>query len=302
MIAKLMGGLGNQLFIYAFARQLQSDYGGIIKLIEPDKFPLSINNYRINKNIILKGNRFKDLNYLNFNQKIIYSNYKLMSKYYQIKRRCDFDEYEDMNQSFFNKHNMILRVNGYCDFEVKDINQLFLCGFFQSENYFPNIKDTLLDELVPTDQIDSKAIELIKRIAESNSVCVHIRRGDYLNNPVYSVCDEVYYNTAIMQMRKVLDKPVFFLFSNDKKWLQSHFFGDDYFIVQDDELKDYETLQIMKACNHFIIANSSFSWWAQYLSDFPKKVVIAPSKWYAKGFNYPCDIYQKSWKLVNINW
>ena len=140
-------------------------------------------------------------------------------------------------------------------------------------------------------------------------MCVSIRRGDFVEDPKargrFYVCKPSYFKEAVQRMQKEVKNPKFFIFSDDIEWCKKNL---DFFPkgTQFEPLENpvYEKLRLMYNCKHFIISNSTFSWWAQFLSRNDKKVVIAPKVWkkntyYSKCFGGNMDIYQKGWILID---
>jgi hypothetical protein len=115
---------------------------------------------------------------------------------------------------------------------------------------------------------------------------MHIRRGDYQNNPTtkefHGLCSIEYYQRAIKLMNENVDNPHFFVFSDDMNWVRKEYEinGQHTFVDINDESNGTIDMQLMSLCKHNIIANSSFSWWAAWLNNYNKKIVIAPEKWF----------------------
>jgi hypothetical protein len=172
-----------------------------------------------------------------------------------------------------------------------------------SESFFVNISETLKRELKFKTPPSLKNLKFLSELKINNSVCVHIRRGDYTNNQWESkllVCEFDYYENAMNYISIKESNPVFYIFSNsndDINWIKQNYKFS--FLVKYVELNnpDYEELRLMTHCNHFILSNSSFSWWASYLADNPNKIVIAPEKWNNGQWNMK-DIYLDSWILL----
>ena len=146
--------------------------------------------------------------------------------------------------------------------------------------------------------------EILREIISRNAVCVHIRRGDYLNEKwkALQVCDFKYYNEAINQAKKELTDPVFYVFStshDDIEWIKAnyHFDADIHYV--DLNNPDYEEFRLMKNCKHFIISNSTFSWWAAFLSNNQSKVVWTPSIW-RKDQPESNDIIPEKWRRIEV--
>lgn len=146
---------------------------------------------------------------------------------------------------------------------------------------------------------------MLRQIKESEAVCVHIRLGDYLSDrwkdKLY-ICTPDYYKEAIGKIRGGVTNPKFFVFSNRHKDFEmirlEYELGDVIYVDMGNS--DVEDMELMRNCKHFIMSNSTYSWWGQYLSENPNKVVIAPSRFN----NYPAwdmrDIYQEGWKTVEV--
>ena len=120
---------------------------------------------------------------------------------------------------------------------------------------------------------------ILESIKENNSVSLHVRRGDYLNLKNINVLDVGYYKKAVEYVRKIVEKPTFFIFSDDLEWCKNSLGFLDDCIYVDYTQTEIEDLKLMSVCRHNIIANSSFSWWGAWLNKNPSKTVIAPKGW-----------------------
>jgi hypothetical protein len=161
---------------------------------------------------------------------------------------------------------------------------LLLHGYFQSEKYFVDYKDELKAEFTLRNPKYPKKLD-------DDYIGIHVRRGDYLNHPtIHPTCSMDYYEEALSLLP---DRPVK-IFSDDHEWCAENFKGSRFEISQRNFIEDFE---LLSKCNYQIIANSSFSWWAAWLSD--SKKVIAPSEWF--GFNGPGsakDIVPSNWSKL----
>ena len=140
---------------------------------------------------------------------------------------------------------------------------------------------------------------VLEKIQSCNSVCVHVRRGDYELYPQYQVCNYDYYRKAIEEAKKLLLNPVFFIFSNsheDIEWIRENFDFDASINYVDLDNPDYEELRLMMSCNHFIIANSTFSWWAAVLGKFQNKHVWCPQLWFKNAQDVEMSF--DTWRLL----
>lgn len=173
-----------------------------------------------------------------------------------------------------------------------------ILGTWQSENYI--LKHQYLIREVfnfkkPTDVNNSN---LAKEISKANAVAVHIRRGDYTSEEWKSshmvITSPKYYTDSIEKLRAKLNNPVFYFFSDDINWVKENFKGDDFrFVCHNKHSKSYIDMYLMSLCKNFIIANSTFSWWAAWLSNHEEKIVIMPDPW-LKNIETP-GIYPEAW-------
>lgn len=157
-----------------------------------------------------------------------------------------------------------------------------LDGYFQSQKYFGDIERQIRRELQFRKPFSGGSISAIeKMIRDTNSVAVHVRRGDYLKLPLHNVCNENYYSRSVEYFRDAHCEPRFFVFSDDIRWCSSNMKGAEFTFVDinvpDQRLVEF---QLMSSCRHNIISNSSFSWWAAWLNASPGKVVVSPNRWF----------------------
>lgn len=302
----LNGRLGNQLFMYAMGRKLQLEYKKSdlyfnTSLVEDSGFKNSLIHYNISENInfyndsirtrrnVLHGNMIQNLKLMKYFKNIIGLNFNEVAKY------------EDSIEKKYKKKGLFICRDRYKNYlDINNTKCIIAYGYFQSSKYFDDIREILLNELTPKEDILEKNKNLYENICNSNSVCVSVRLGDdFLNNDIYNVCTLEYYKKAIRHICDNISNPKFFIFSDKPNFLK-HMFKDLEIdmVFESGNDPDYEKLRIMSACKHFILANSSFSWWCQYLSTYEDKIVVAPYKWY--NGDVPCDIYMDSWKLIEF--
>lgn len=183
-------------------------------------------------------------------------------------------------------------------------NNSYLLGYWQSEKYFVDIKDTLLKEFTFRHCKGNKNALIQEAIRSTESVSIHIRRTDYITNPAahqfHGVCSLEYYQNCIKVLEKKIENPHFFVFSDDPVWVQENFkINFPTTIVRDNDLtKGFEDLRLMIQCRHNIIANSSFSWWGAWLNSNPQKVVLAPRKWFRDSSVSTHDLLPKEWLII----
>lgn len=272
----IKGGIGNQLFQYAFGKFIADKRGKEIQLDiswynNSDRI-FGLNDFNINANIVYKQNN-------NIIKKI---------KYYAYKFNLI------IKQRILRKHNI-----GYSK-KILSSKANYFDGYFQSYKYLEPLRELLLKEITLKDfQNLNQSYPLIKSIEETESVFVHIRRGDYVHNPkaraAHLVCTPEYYILAMQVVRSKLHLPHFFLFSDEIDWVKDHIQGDDITYVSDPKYRASEELIIMSKAKHAIISNSSFSFWAAWLMQNPSKIVIAPKIWNRRYQKYYADLLPLDW-------
>lgn len=292
----ITGRLGNQLFQYACARQLQEMYGGTIVLNihelsknMPD-FDLSLDDFILNENVVIEKDKpLSKVSAERFDVKLFRRFIPNIYFYLNAKRNAfiwkDARTYKELP-----------RLNS------KKENDIVLNGYWQCEKYFDDISDILRKEIKPKYLPKKDNKFLYEKISSTNSVCVTIRRGDFLNDKnksMFYVCNEKYFEKALRRIQELVPDCIFFAFSDDIEWVKENlsFPGTVYYESGEDPV--WEKLRLMSSCKHFILSNSSFSWWAQYLSEFQSKVVIAPSKWYNSGKNRKAAVYLEEWEIID---
>lgn len=157
-------------------------------------------------------------------------------------------------------------------------------GYFQTPEVIRGIEEELRAAFTVKTPASAANNEMLAQIKQDNAVCLHVRRGDYSLYPQLQVCDERYYREAVRQACEALSQPVFYVFSTgheDVEWVRNHYRFDADMRYVDLDNPDYEELRLMMACKHFIISNSTFSWWAAVLSQVAgsAKRVWAPTEW-----------------------
>lgn len=191
-------------------------------------------------------------------------------------------------------------------FELPD--NIDILGYFQSEKYFKHCKEELLKEFT------FKNINLVDKIKEEfknkKFIGVHIRRGDYLKLPhIHKICNQDYYLKAFDYIQSnIKDEMYLYIFSDDIEWCKKNInFNSNIKIFFDDspesEDKYYtnqeKTLIKMSLCDHFICANSSFSWWGSYIISNPNKLICMPNQWFGPAINENwSDIYYDGVKIL----
>ena len=278
VIIKISGGLGNQLFQYSFGMYLSTlldtkvlfDVQSNIRRKNYTARQLDLQNLNINIEVVdkkvIQGLKWTNDGFLSrIERKLVQLIPCLNSSYYVEK------------ELHGNLDKIKLKSNCYYD------------GYWQNTllaNYID--PTTIFDKL----EIKYKSEAIVEEIIGSESVSIHIRRGDYtsLTNEYEQLTLENYYNKAM----SLVDNKKFIVFSDDIPWCKEAFKNKNVeFEESNNEIQDFAK---MISCKNNIIANSTFSWWAAYLNQHPNKIVVAPNKWFGPKLNHNTkDLIPKKW-------
>jgi len=260
IIIRLKGGLGNQMFQYAFGRLLAVKNNAEVKFEFSGDKKDTQREYKLDKfntSVQFAGpDEAKNLQYpFGIVSCVIEKVKTIVLKRYNIG-------YEP---------GLLGRKNGYLE------------GYWQSYKYLEPIKDILAKELALKEPVDQKHKTILEKMRDTNSVCVQVRRGDYVTDPKTSLEHRTfgleYYDKAFEFLKKKVANPILFVFSDDIEWCKNNLKPDLPVFFSDPAMPDYEDFALAVKCKHDIIANSSFGFWAAWLNDNPGKIVIAPKKW-----------------------
>lgn len=280
IIVKLMGGMGNQMFQYALYCALLAQGKGV--KLDRSKFThidekrecfLDYGCFELEYERCTKKEARKYVLGTGMAARVLMKIFGDRSTHYYEKKEYEYDA------------------------EVMQLTEGYLDGFWQSWKYFQDIETDIRKMYRFTSQLAGINKEFEQQIQNTNSVAVHVRRGDYvkLQNIYGNICTQAYYQKAISMITQMIGNPVFYFFSNDMEWTKAAFGnnGNYIYIEGNSEDEGYIDMQLMSACKHQIIANSSFSWWAAYLNSNPEKKVICPGLWI--NTKETPDIYYDSW-------
>ncbi|MEK7680644.1 MAG: alpha-1,2-fucosyltransferase [Patescibacteria group bacterium] len=292
MIAvKLIGGLGNQMFQYACARRLAVKRG--VKL----KLDLTFLLHRLPRQNFTFRNY--GLGVFNINENFTFLS-KIAFRFNNLAFIASFIISRLVN--FFYPGYRIEEVDPKC-FEPRILNlrnRAYLSGVWAHEKYFSDVDDTIRRDFSFKEPLEGKNIELASMINSCDSVFIHVRRGDHIqgdqNKPaVAEKRDLRYCQEACDYILKKMQKPVFFIFSDDPNWVKEKLMMPQCVVVDSNTGKNsYLDMRLMSLCKHSIISSSTFSWWAAWLNANPKKIVIAPKQW-NNFIKYDHDFFTKNW-------
>lgn len=267
------GGLGNQMFQYAFYLSLK----------------------KRGHNCILDNSMF---NYVKMHQ-----GYELERVFGIIAPTCNITPFHRLELRFLNKYRPSSMV--FCDKPYKYCENAFIskCNYYIGcwihPLYFANIEEKIRKEFQFVG-INERNKHFSEDLSNVESVSLHIRRGDYLKNPIYGVCDEHYHKKAINWINDRVDNPFFIVFSDDVEWCNEYLnqFKVNYRMVDWNIGQDsYQDMFLMSQCKHNIIANSTFSWWGAWLNTNNNKIVVAPNMWTT---NIKMDYSLPQWVYIEI--
>ena len=309
---KVRGRAGNQLFQFATVKNYQ------IKYCKNEKIALDFSDLRklgkAEEGFVDTLKDFKVGEYLtvdkikaSYIQKLIIFFMKIPNALFRLiglKERADILSYkiEKAVQPLINKFGVYYMIHGFYQFGPSKAKNKIFYGNFESASFFDENEMIIKELYTPVKRKKEKNAELYKLIENSNSICITIRRGDFVSNPefkkIHYICNSEYFYKAVELMKTKVEKPVFIVFSDDINWVKDNmdFGAETHFEDGNDEI--WEKLRLMYSCKNFIISNSTFSWWAQYLSRNKEKVVIAPNKWKNTAYKKDTsklDIYQDYW-------
>jgi hypothetical protein len=176
----------------------------------------------------------------------------------------------------------------------------YLEGYWQSEKYFGDVADAIRREFAITWEPDARGRALLEQMGMSESVSVHVRRGDYAASVERNVCTPAYYATCVARVAERVAAPHLFLFSDDPGWVAANLrFDYPTTIVSETPARsDHADMRLMSACRHHILANSSFSWWGAWLNPRADKLVYAPRRWMNDRRVDDRDVVPEGWTRV----
>ena len=240
-----------------------------------------------------------------FNMRIMLCHPKIFFKWMTSSQRPKSEEiFRKMS-----KHGLYLTFNTFAHMPIEKTKRKvkFIYGNFENYKYFDDIKDVLRLDFKCIEKSSDENIATCDFIKSTESVCLHIRRGDYLDPKwaMLNVCTFDYYTNAMEHVYSNNPNVKFFVFSNthdDIEWIKNNYPFDPKYNIEYVDLSnsDYQELELMKNCKHFIMSNSTFSWWAAYLSENSKKIVVMPEIWTKKEETDCSGFYIEGWHKAAI--
>lgn len=282
LIANLRGGLGNQLFQYACGRSLARDLD-LTLTIATDMLGYSGSRRRTELNHVFQlavpeASR-QDLS-------------TQVGRWRASPRVRLFFEKQLLAWARGPRFAVETCATGTEALPAKLRNGGYLHGYWQSERYFARHAETIRADLAFRQALIGRNAKVATAIGSAPAASIHIRRGDYLAQrkfrTVLNVCPLNYYVDAIELLMRSVPQVRFFAFSDDLPWVKKELqplFPGLQVVDHNSGYDSHYDMQLMALCDHHIIANSSFSWWAAWLNPSPDKIVVAPGRWYANGWD-----------------
>lgn len=273
LIVRIQGGLGNQMFQYAYAKALETN-GNEVKI---DVANATLSSELGNYNIDLDVASFDEIRKLFSKNKFINFIHKVKGDVLKEKS-LSFDKYL-----------------------LEAVGNKYIYGYFQSEKYFLNIKNVIVKQFTLKQNLSHYAQEIKNTIQNTKNTCsIHIRRGDYIvnksANKIHGTCSLDYYNNATKLIDKKINSVKYYIFSDEIEWVKENMNIENATYIENNGRTPHEDILLMSLCEHNIIANSSFSWWASWLNENKEKIVITPKRWFAdekkntqSNQGIPCD-------------
>jgi hypothetical protein len=274
-VVRVIGGLGNQMFQYAFYLALRKRFNNVKLDIGSYKY-YKLHDYQLEEIFNLK-----ELNHASRMEILIF---RFIKKWQIVK--------EDV---FY--HPEILDIKGF----------RYYAGYWNSENYFTEVINNVKQSFNFKINLKDKNEQIANEIKNTNSVSIHIRRGDYIssevNRQIYgNICTLNYYTKAISKIEESVVNPSYFIFSNDIDWCKENLkIGNAKFINWNKGKDNYIDMQLMSLCKNNIIANSSFSWWAAWLNENKNKIIISPSRFFNDVLpSNPNTLIPADWYKIDV--
>lgn len=283
MIIRLNGGLGNQMFQYAFGRALAEDlnlplYYDLRELqVDPlRKFALDGFNHA---GQVAPESALKKLK-PGLLQKV-WAKLKLPGT---------------LNPSIVAEKSFEFRKS-----YIKAKGPRYYMGYWQSEKYFERHAGLIRNDFAFKSGVTEPVTQWAQSIKSCDSVSVHIRRGDYVanahTNAYHGVCSQEYYSNALSAALKGLAQPKLFVFTDDPVWVKENMqWPVGHEIISGNGLNDWQDMYLMSQCRSIITANSSFSWWSAWLSGHDR--VFVPQKWFNRARHGTDDLIPARWTRI----
>ena len=261
---KVFGGLGNQMFQYAFFRYLEQKNSDIVLNISDYKVHNHHQGFELERIFGLSGPYSATESELAAKSNSVAI--RMLQKALNLRCVKATEYYEHKEISFIPQ----TQIN----------SDTYFVGFWQDIRYIQPIEDQLKIDF-RFKPMDNKNKEFIEVFSDKETVSIHVRRGDYVKNRgLGGICCEDYYKYAIEAIKGHVVEPIFIFFSDDIDWCKKTLTDlDAQFVDWNIGKNSFRDMQLMSCCKHNIIANSTFSWWGAFLNPNENKIVVLPKIW-----------------------
>lgn len=294
IITRLRGGMGNQMFQYAIGRALS--------IKKNTKLGLDL-AFLLDRTPRPKFHKFtfRDYNLDVFNIKaeiIPQSNIPFIYRQFFSGR---FMLYVNGFINLFDKKFNKWKYHKFNPCVFNKGTNMYLNGDWHNLKYFEDIHNIIRKDFTPKKELKENIKKLKFEIENNNSLCIHIRRGDYVGNINHEIVGREYYKKGPEKIKTFTKIDKVYVFSDDIKWCEDNikfelptmYVGEEY--AGD---KDVGHMILMLACHNFIIPNSSFAWWGAWLSPYNNKIVVAPKRWFVDININSGGLIPKDWILI----
>jgi len=295
IVVRLAGGMGNQLFQYAFSRALSLEYN----------LPFYFDTRVYNNNKIRESYTFRTLDLDLFNTSYNIVNDSLIKDVPIFKTNMQIIKnliYQKINKPIVYGSFFIYNESNFKKFNFNENFNYYLDGYWQNIEYFKNYENIISQEITFKEIPPNNILELGDKFSSTDTVAIQIRKTDYVTNYInrllFNNLDPNYFLKCVQFFKQRLGNPLFVIFSDDNNWVKANLNFKDNFYLIDDKIKGDRfqySLYLMSKCRYFIISNSSFGWWGAYLSKFKNKIIIGPKKWFRFKSNSPLNNMPKNW-------
>lgn len=287
IILNMKDGLGNQMFEYAFAKYLQKKCGDQIVINNfffdgAKRKSYSLHHFQLNDEVRVLSEPLQKWYTLCYMCRLFTCYPKVFIKWMTSTQRPK----DEKTFAHSARKGMYVHFNTFHEFEipVSRWRNKYIYGNYENYCYIKDVLPELRKEFKIISPASEKNQKMMEKLAAEESVCVHIRRGDYLDPQwqMLNVCTFEYYQNAMNAVQAAHPNAKFYVFSNthkDLEWIKENYHFTQDVAYVDLGNPDYEELRLMQQCKHFIISNSTFSWWAAVLAKHENKMVVAPDKW-----------------------
>jgi hypothetical protein len=283
-IVKVNGGLGNQMFQYAFALAIDALYGDARLDLEWIRKYRAHNGYELDRLFSVRVPACS----LEDRKRLGEASDGLVG---QVRRRLRLTK-----RSYY-----AARGFGYDPAALERSEETYFAGYWQSPRYFKTIEDEVRAAFTFKPPLSAKSESFLASAAGRTLIGIHARRGDYLADSAYAtVCDAVYYKAAALAAARDAEDPLFAFFSDDLDWCRAELRvpGEAIYVDWNRGANSYEDMRLMAACDALVMANSSFSWWGAWLGERPGRPVFVPTHWVADPSRDSRDIVPARWIRV----